>query len=95
MAHQKRTREELLVARLGELTGLWLSITCADCGKIVAWPFRMLAAGRETHTLATVLTRLRCDRCRGRPARASVKSFPAAGPQYANTWEVELVGPSS
>ncbi len=86
----QRSRQELLSAPLGELEGLWLSLGCG-CGRTVAAPFRLLAQGRRGVRLVDILPRLRCEQCKGRPARASVKSFPAAGAQYPDTWEVALI----
>jgi hypothetical protein len=84
----KRSREQLLAARLVDLAGLWLSLTCS-CGQTVAHPFRTLARRYGGKRLADVLPRLQCDHCKRGPARVSVVNYPAGPPLY-DRWTVEV-----
>lgn len=84
----KRSREELLAARVVNLVGLWLTLTCT-CGRTDPRPFRLLAKRYGGKSLAYVLPRLLCESCKRRPTQATVVSYPAGPPQY-NRWTVEV-----
>lgn len=71
------TREQLLDAQVQDLVGRWLGVWCAPpCTRLTYVPFKLIAKTRGRMKLRDILTRLRCEGCGGRPARASVVDHP-------------------
>lgn len=64
---------------IAELTGFCIEIACPDCGT-VSMPLRYLAA-RIGHkrTLRSIVPRLRCKKCGGRPSLVRLRRMNDAG----------------
>ncbi len=61
---------------LAALSGHWITASCV-CGRMVHLPVKMLARehGPETR-VATVVARLRCEKCGARPIGAELIESP-------------------
>jgi len=62
---------------IAELSSCWLAISC-DCGTSSLLPLRLMAAQRGWKlTLRSIVPRLRCKQCGGRPGRVVLTVTPA------------------
>ncbi|TXM96180.1 hypothetical protein FV242_33935 [Methylobacterium sp. WL64] len=81
-----------LKARLNELEGCWLDMTCA-CGRGIKQPIKMLVRSLGPgHHLAEIVPRLTCKHCGAKPAtvhlcETAIRVFNKGEPPG---WSVQL-----
>jgi len=92
----KRSRAELLDARLDEVEPYWLEIRCA-CGVGTFYPLRLLARERgEQVRVKDVVRRLRCRTCVKAPTTVGITDDATGGaPSLVGDrrapWKVDLL----
>jgi len=88
-----KTREEFLLAPVGELADLWLVVTCGGCRQVTYRALGKPAFARHRGTaLHEIFSRLRCSHCGGRAAAirlANTMTGPLPGSSVA-AWEIDL-----
>ena len=86
-------RRAALAAPLAALDGWWLNVRCMSCRGSMSYPLHLLIERHGRRTLAAAVARLRCKRCRQRPASVQLTDDPAAGSNGGPppTWRVELL----
>lgn len=82
-------------AHLIECEGCWLDVRCA-CGTITLYPFQLLIRklGRSRQ-LGEIASRIRCKRCRERPATVHLNETHNREPCHGTPpgWSVQLFPP--
>lgn len=86
-------RRAALAAPLTALDGWWLHVSCAGCGASTSYPLRLMVQRHGSGSLAQVVNRLNCKRCRRGPASVVLTDDPTAGSVGAipPSWRVELL----
>jgi len=84
-----------LQQRLGDWPDCTLELNCPACGRIVCIPVRLLIKRFGNQTFASLLLRLKCERCKVKPALVYVVAGHHRTYFYGSLpdWAIELVPP--